>query len=248
MRNVIRADLSRIIRKKSLYIVLLLTAVYSAGITVYAKRINWNSFHFMFQQLGVISAASFLFGLVIFWSVYADEFKVMSMICAIGRGISRRKVIFAKFLNAMLLAAGSHAAILLVVFAAGGIAGAQMNAEEGRILILTAMNDLYKLAGYITFASLVIYLTNNIPFGIFSFLFFDGIMPSAAMLLELIPVFKRLHINRYLYDGIAGKAYTDFLIGLPAEGAALFVLGFLIYVGICVAVIVMFFERKELEF
>ena len=248
MRNVIRADLSRIIRKKSLYFVLLLTVAYSVGVTVYAKHINWNSFHFMYQQLGVISTASFLFGLVIFWSVYADEFKAMSMICAIGRGISRSKVILAKFLNAMILAAASHAAILLVVFATGLAAGAQMDAEEGRILLLTVFNALYKLAGCLTFASLVIYLTSNIPFGIFSFLFFDGIMPSATLLLDLIPAFKKLHINRYLYDSLAGKAYTDFLIGLPAEGTALFLLGFLLYVGICVTVIVVFFERKELEF
>ena len=58
----------------------------------------------------------FVFSLVVFLGVYADEFKSMTMIGVIGRGFSREKMVIVKFIDSLLLLILQTGGFALVLF------------------------------------------------------------------------------------------------------------------------------------
>ncbi len=249
MRNLVKADLHRIIRKKSFYISLLFIISFVAIVYLWLTEHNWNSFHYaVMQGTSTISGCMLIVGFFIYRSVYADEFKVMTIITAIGKGISRVKIVLANFIESIILILFFSCFTLLAVFVVGWSAGLHFTNEETFILVINAIYIIHLYIGFITFCGLIIYITESIPLGTFGYLFVCIIIPVIAVLLDQIPAIQKYHIHRYLYSGWSDRFIADMVLGMPEEAIASFLGSFIAFVGLSVFIIIKVFEKKELNF
>ena len=95
MRNVIRADIERIIRKPSFLCIIALTLIFLAtrkSADVAEEQIEYIKEYFNTLLLFAVSIPVFL-------SIYSDDIKSGSVISLIGNGLSRKKVILAKLID-----------------------------------------------------------------------------------------------------------------------------------------------------
>ena len=107
MKDLIIADVTRIFRKPT-YRVALLVCLGLSLIWAIRTRVNvWNGYTFVTGQAGVLKISGLILGISIYLSVYADEFSSNSMQCLIGHGISRFRLLFAKFIDCVIVTVAS---------------------------------------------------------------------------------------------------------------------------------------------
>ena len=124
MRNCFVADLFRVQRKKayliciSITFALMIFASILAGTKVLRGDVSEN--YSLFVSLAV-SFNSLLIGIPVFSAVLSDDFKSRSMQTAIGRGMSRTKLIITRFLEFILILFEAYVILTIFDFGLGMI-------------------------------------------------------------------------------------------------------------------------------
>lgn len=87
MKNLISADVIRILRKPSYRILLLMSFILVAYVAIKTRFGVWDGYQYTTKQYTMLGiAGELLLGIMIYLSVYADEFTSNSMQILIGRG------------------------------------------------------------------------------------------------------------------------------------------------------------------
>ena len=247
MKNLIAADLGRIFRKPTYRIALALCFVLSLIWAVRARLDVWNGFSFAAGQAGALNMCGYILGISIYLSVYADEFSSNSMQCLIGHGVSRFRLLLAKFTDCVIVTAVSYLLYYLFTIVLGLVMGAGMNMNEFNFISGIIMVAALKSLGYATFSMIILYWTKNVGLATFTdvfLLFFGGMFMG---LLNEVPVIKLYHPERFLFEGMLTRANVSLQLG---QVDAWFWVFFAI-VRICVfSIIVSFllFRKRELDF
>lgn len=250
MRKLIKADLWRILRKKSFWITLAVILTYAAGTIWWQTENVWSGFAFMGNILDWAPAVITLFlGMVLFMSVYGDEMKAMTAITVIGRGLPRHRLILAKFIDIMILGA-----IFIALFC-GGIAvisvvsGAEMTGYQTLALYLGIIRLWYTLLMQLAIAGMVFFITSSSSLGVFAFIFLDMILPLVIIMIKLIPGYgEYITADRYIISGVSARVYTSLLLGFPFDAFLAFLAGSTVYILIPLALSAVFYEKKEMDF
>jgi hypothetical protein len=108
--------------------------------------------------------------------------------------------------------------------------------------------SVYKSYGYSALASLVLYLTNNIPLGSVVLILLHIVMEFSTEVLNLIKILRPLHLDRLNYAGLADNAAADFMMGAYGVGILKLLFGLAFYLAIVIIATNVLFEKKELEF
>ena len=249
MRRLIRADIRRILKKRSVIILFILMLLY-LGLMVIGSFLAYD--HDLLVAVKALMSRNrmpaLVLGLVILFGVYADDFRSMSYSCVIGRGLTRSKLVLAKLLDTVILTAIFYGIITLVLTAGLKLAGCSFTPRLSRAFYMSILISVYKTVGYIALSSMVLYITNNIPLTTISLLLLYIAVPFSAMLFSLNAQVKALHIERLHYAGLADNAFSDFLFGSVGLGIGKLLLGLLVYLGLVLFVTVKIFDKKELEF
>ena len=247
MRDLIRADLRRILRQRKLYLVLLILFIYiivkfmEGG----AGEAELNATAFMNGMHGGLSSVltQLLIIIPIFFAVFAAEPKARTMQCVIGHGLTRERFVAAKLLDAAILvcltfiiACSVYLMFLMEPDELGLSSGQVRNAYA--YMLLTA----FKMFGFIVFSAMIFFITNSTAAGVVTCVFLTVVFKVVFGLLDL---FFNMHIGDYLFDGQIDQAYT--LMEAGGSGG-LHIFFALLYIVAAIAVTVFFFERKELEF
>ena len=248
MRKLIRADVRRILKKRSVILFFL-------GMFLYLC-INLAAKHALYPEpvVGVkemiekLNTFSIVMGIVIFFAVYADDFKSSCFVMAIGRGISRTRVIISKLLDVTLVLGVMYLIMTLFATLEFLALGMQFDDTLASAWFGSAFISLYKSVGYISLASMILYITNNVPLGIISLVTLYVLVPNSAILFSLNDSISRLHVERLHYAGLADSALADFLFGSVGSAVIKLILGFVIYFGGVLIVTTSLFEKKELDF
>ena len=249
MRRLIWGDCRRILGKKSVGVTFILALLFLVGrVTLLYEAYDNSPFAavaFLIQSLPMVSA---ILSVVIFNAVYADDFKSMSFVTAIGRGIPRKKVVIAKLMVIAILMTVIYTVMtvllnVLIVAPSGGFNHTLTVAWYTTIYVA-----VYKSYGYIALASLVLYLTNNIPLGSVVLILLHIVMEFATQVLNLIKFLKPFHLDRLNYAGLADNAAADFMIGAYGAGVLKLLFGLGVYLAIVIIATNVLFEKKELEF
>ncbi len=249
MRRLIRADIRRILKKRSV-------------IVLFCISLMFLSFHVIgsflaYEKDPVVPVKSLmshmampelLIGLVILFGVYSDDFRSMTYSCVIGRGLTRSKLVLAKLLDTVILTVLMYGIITLVLRLGLMFVGCSLTPRLSRAFYMTIFITIYKTVGYIALSSMILYITNNIPVTTISLLLLYIAVPFSALLFSLNPQVKALHIERLHYAGLAGNAFSDFVFGSAFMGFGKLVFGLLIYLGLVLYVTIRIFDKKELEF
>lgn len=248
MIKLIRADIWRIIRKKSFNVFFIIALLY----VLFRCWINYELYKEAYSAVVALVSAQKLFsiivGVIIFNAIYADDFKAMSYVAVIGRGTSRVRVVLAKLIDAVLVAAFMYGVTCflstLVVTGAGLVFGETLTkAWFGSFVI-----NFYKTIGYIALSSMVVYITNNVPLGIITLLVQYILVPASNALFAMNETLRKFHIERLHYAGLADNALMDLLFGDYFMAAAKLAFGLVVFFGTVVVVTTVLFDKKELEF
>ena len=249
MSNLIKCDFRRIIKKKSFIIALLVIMFLVIATALDQRNTNWNGYAYLYSVQSQLSIYNLVLSALIFLSVYGDEFKAMAMTIAIGRGISRSKLIIAKMIDNIILSILLFGIFAAAIVAVGIILGANMTSEEIFALAFNIMLGAYKSIGYSAIASIILFVNANVPIGLFLLLVMHVVMPivigTAATSSKLLAA---MHLDRWFYGGIADSGYSSILLGMPASGIFTLVLGFVIYVGISLWITIILFSKREMDF
>ncbi|MBR3722918.1 MAG: hypothetical protein IKN12_09155 [Selenomonadaceae bacterium] len=119
-----------------------------------------------------------------------------------------------------------------------------INAE---FVLLKTLFSILKTIANITIAALVLYVTNNIPFDLFSVLILQ-IIPIGMTMMAQTPLVANFHVDRFYMDGMLNLALTDFFFDLVPEGILMTRLCIFIYIGCVLAGTILYFDKKELDF
>ena len=247
MKDLIIADIIRIFRKPTYRIVLLVCLIMSLIWAVRARMNVWNGYTFVTGQVGALKIAGLILGIAIYLSVYADEFSSNSMQCLIGHGVSRFKLLLAKYIDCVIVTVVSFFIYLFFAMMLGLALGAGINAAELKFICGLVMVWMFKSLGYATFSMIVLYWTKNVGLAtiVDAILLFAG--STLMSFLDSIPVIKFLHLHKYIFEGMLINANSSWQLG--QNGALFWILFAIVRISVFSIVIsFLLFRKKELDF
>ena len=161
MTDYIGADLRRIFRKRSfLWAFGAFAGCFAILVFIYFNP-SFAAETYVSKMTSFMSFFPLVVGLLIFLSVYADDFKCRSMQIAIGYGIPRGRIIFAKLLESAILLLAAAACMAVLLAAAPLLLGLAPTAQQMASLVLTAGAELLRALGYGAISAVAVFLTQN---------------------------------------------------------------------------------------
>lgn len=248
MKNYVLADISRLVRRIPRIVVL--TLIYIGALIFFIYCYNtavWNSVTFITTFTTCFSVVGILIGMTEFLFVYASDFKAKVMQMAIGRGLSRPKVVLAKFLEAGIMNIMSLVILCIITLIFGFVTGIHLNGNQVyELVIIFVMTVMEKLI-YTAITSIFLFLLQNA--GLSALLYvIVGLDPLRYLVALLSPHFKivvALHLKDYCYGMICNLFQSNLILGKFNFGA---LVGILIYIVGAYLITVAIFRKKELEF
>ena len=239
MRSLIRADLRRILSKPGFYICpAIFFALFLYGL--FSEPVEYDSYYSSLDiQLSYLYP--FIVLLPVFTCVYGDEMRSGTMISAIGRGLSRTKVILAKFIDTLILSLGFCLFFLLM----DQITFDRFSVVLTKVQILRVFSayaaSWLQILGFCTFAAVFVYLTWNTSVGIVAMLIS---IAFSKLILDWLQTHTRLPFYDVTFIGQADQARRQFDAGNFWIHHILFVL---LWYALFLVVSALIFNRKELE-
>ena len=237
MRNVIRADLGRLFRKPSFYIITVLILVFLAtreSADTAADQIEYaKSYLNALMLLGV--------SIPILMGIYSDDFNSGSVINLIGKGLSRKKVIFAKLLDVTAVLTAFYSVAYIIVLIKNMTAGLAVTPNQNLSLLVFCLFCILRGIGFFAVASLVVFSTWSTSGGMTVLLV---LLAVSRMALTMIQNKFTMPVYDLSFDGLLDKSYAIFAAGnfgwhiIPA---------IVIYIGGVVLLSVILFKKREID-
>lgn len=238
MIRMIRADLNRILLKPTFYILIVL-ALYSlisrpTQDTAAQQIETFKTYIDIIPTLGI--------GIPAFLAIYSDEMKSERMSAVLGRGMSRKKYLIGKLLDALILLVLFFAVIYGCMLIKNTAAPIAVTAKQNLNLLLYCVFAILKVFGFLALAALACYATWNAAGGM--------------VILILAGSFSGLFL-KFVQDRMSFPIYDVSYVGLLEASFAGFAAGsfgwqiipaLLIYLGGVIGISVIIFNRKEIEF
>ena len=237
MRNVIRADLGRIFRKPSFYIMTILILVFLA--TRKNQHIASDQIEYMKNYLDTLTL--FLVSIPIFQGIYSDDVNSGSIINVIGKGLSRKKVIIAKLLDVTAVLTIYYSMAYIVVLIKNLTAGLAITPKQNLTILFFCLFCILRGIGFFAFASLVFFSTGSTSGGMTVLLI---LLVSARTALMMVQNKFTWPVYDISFDGLLGKAYARFTAGtfgwhiIPA---------IVLYIGGAVLLTMILFKKREID-
>ena len=249
MRRLISADMNRILRKILLLAgFILAAAILILSVLIFQYVYGADASIFTYSVCLVLPGTELLFSVITFLCVYGDELRSMAMTSAIGRGLTREKVIFAKFLDTVIISALMNAALTLVIVVLQLIYGPEIDHTQMIMIYCSVFTVFYRTIGYVALAALFLFISWNIPFSTIALATISILIPGALLLFKDTGLITTYHIDRYFLSTIGDMALTDLVLGLTKEAILLYLKGFLLYTVLSMIITILVFKKKELEF
>ena len=207
MRNLLRADLRRILKRVSIYVWLFLIFVIfflSALSKDYTADI-------VGMEQGVTSLLGpIMVSIPVFLGVYGREIQAGSMQCVIGRGMSRTKLILTKYLECVLMCLFFFFFIWLAFFLRNNVGDAGLTANQNKMLTIFVLFAFIKTCGYFAFTTFFFFIAWSVAPGIVALLVSAFLMP---MLFTMLDGFLKTDFSEFYFNGMIDNAYASIAAG-----------------------------------
>lgn len=246
MLNCMNADVLRIQKKKS-YLIMISIVVLSIMVSGIVALVSGDNGSRYFEMITSLSLAfcTLLIGIPIYNAVLTDDFKSRTMQIAIGRGLSRHKLICTRLLEIIIIVFEACIVLTLFTLVCGLIGGVKLSSILpgiqliGRQFVLTV--------AYSAVSMIFAYLSQNGTSGLILYI----LMSSGALnmilngILGVLPVIKDYNIGSYLISGMVNKISESASFG---TGLLWFLVLVVVWVCLPTFITMKIFEKKELEF
>ena len=184
-----------------------------------------------------------LFGvsIPIFMGIYSDDFNSGSVINLIGKGLSRKKVIFAKLLDVTAVLTAFYSVAYIIVLIKNMTAGLAVTPNQNLSLLVFCLFCILRGIGFFAVASLVVFSTWSTSGGMTVLLV---LLAVSRMALTMIQNKFTMPVYDLSFDGLLDKSYAIFAAGnfgwyiIPA---------IVIYIGGVVLLSVILFKKREID-
>lgn len=239
MRNLLRADLRRILKRVSIYVWLFLIFVIfflSALSKDYTADI-------IGMEQGVTSLLGpIMVSIPVFLGVYGREIQAGSMQCVIGRGMSRTKLILTKYLECVLMCLFYFFFIWLAFFLRNNVGDAGLTANQNKMLTIFVLFAFIKTCGYFAFTTFFFFIAWSVAPGIVALLVSAFLMP---MLFTMLDGFLKTDFSEFYFNGMIDNAYASIAAG---DIGYTLILAIVLYIGGALLLTALVFRKKEIEF
>lgn len=239
MRNLLRADLRRILKRVSIYVWLFLIFVVfflSALSKDYTADI-------IGMEQGVTSLLGpIMVSIPVFLGVYGREIQAGSMQCVIGRGMSRTKLILTKYLECVLMCLFFFFFIWLAFFLRNNVGDAGLTANQNKMLTIFVLFAFIKTCGYFAFTTFFFFIAWSVAPGIVALLVSAFLMP---MLFTMLDGFLKTDFSEFYFNGMIDNAYASIAAG---DIGYTLILAIVLYIGGALLLTALVFRKKEIEF
>lgn len=239
MRNLLRADLRRILKRVSIYVWLFLIFVIfflSALSKDYTADI-------VGMEQGVTSLLGpIMVSIPVFLGVYGREIQAGSMQCVIGRGMSRTKLILTKYLECVLMCLFFFFFIWLAFFLRNNVGDAGLTANQNKMLTMFVLFAFIKTCGYFAFTTFFFFIAWSVAPGIVALLVSAFLMP---MLFTMLDGFLKTDFSEFYFNGMIDNAYASIAAG---DIGYTLILAIVLYIGGALLLTALVFRKKEIEF
>lgn len=249
MNNYIGADLRRIFRKQSfLWAAGAFAGCFAILMFIYSNP-SFTAEMYVSKMTSFMSHFPLVIGLLTFLSVHADDFKCRSMQIAIGYGMPRGHIIFAKLLESAVLLLATTAGMTALLTAAPLLLGLTPTSQQMASLVLTAEAELLRALGYGAMSAVAVFLTQNATGGTILYVLLSSktVYIIATMLLGQDFLRNTVgDLTKYLYTAMLYTCKADLVQGGQPYICLFFAL--LIYIVLPTVLSIVGFRKKELEF
>ena len=249
MYNYIVADIKRICHKKSFLITV------GAYIGLFLLMMFIYSNPTFTENAYVAKTTSFLgyfplvIGLIVFLSVYYDDFKSKSMQVAIGYGMRRYKVVLSKIIESIVLLVLSIVIIGIITMIVPMLLDLKLNGSQITEILFTLVIEMLRAIGYISISSIPVFYTQNAVNGTILYVLLSS---KTIMLLLSIILGQDFVVN--IFGNLTKFVYTFGLYGIRSTFMQTGIINISIFLMIIIYVIlptiisICGFRKKELEF
>lgn len=236
MRQLIKGDIARILRKKEIYIfAFLLYVILFAVKSKTEVEDQISSFKSMVALIGMLMCL-----VPVYITVYGDEIRTGSMQTVIGRGMSRRKVIISKLIDCIILFTMMFIVFLLLFFVKNAIADLTLTPKQNLMAFVYVLLTCIRATGYFAVTGLFLFSSWNIAIGLTACVMLVFVNVSLA----LVQTNMHIPVHDYWIDGLVNAAYNDLLIGdFPWK----LIVMIAVYIIGAVVITIKIFDRKELD-
>lgn len=249
MRNYILADMNRICHKKSFLVAVgAYMGLFLIMVFIYFNP-SFTPAAYVAKTSTFLSFFPLFVGLLVFLSVYYDDFKSRSMQIAIGYGMPRYKVVLSKVMESVLLLFATVFCIGIIILIIPAVLGIALGQAEAAELIATIIVEALRAIGYICISTIPVFYTQNAVNGTILFVLFSS--RTVMILLTMI-------LGQDIFVNIVGNLTQYFYTSLLYSTRSLFVQTGTVSIALFGAVTayiifptmlsVIGFRKKELEF
>ena len=246
MNRYMKADFYRIFGRVSRYITLLILFI-AFGAFLYIVADGSTPYELVETLTKVVNLAICpVFGLVEYGVVYSDDIKAKTMQIAIGTGISRKKVIFTKWVEIVILTALDVIIFLGIAYVISILRNAVFSGEPLRDVLVLSGFSLIKLAGSAAITSILLFGTMNATLGMILFITSAlGILYFIVSAIVTIGPLEALHLDKYLFTSLLEAAKSRAVIGTLS---VTHIAGIILYLLVFYFLACKVFKKVELEF
>jgi len=245
MRNYIKADLYRIIHKKIRWIILVAISIASSCAGLKACD---NLFSAIEGTMGNIALMAIVMGVAELMIVYGDDFKAKTMQIAIGTGLPRQKVVHAKWLEYMVVAAIDVIVYSLIALLVSVIYVGTQGGFDVKVFLITVIMSWLEMTAYVGCVMFIMFVTQGTGMAVLVYLFLIlGPLINEFIIQKIVEMLNinRFHIESYFLYEMIDTVKARLILGEFSWANAF---GILIYMMISFALASILFKKKELEF
>jgi len=230
------------LHKKSIYIFfatlaggfLLITYIRSGGFT--SDSIVNDAINFFFYL--PVLAGGFLFS-----AIYTDDLNSKNLISLVGFGLGKAKIVLSKLVLMTLFSAVVFGLAPLFHCAVFRLFGWTTTASTWTMVYVVSVKYFLTTAAYAALSSIVVYGLQRTTFAIVSYILLTLSIVSGLLTAGLNTFAPGL--IRYLISSISDRIMTGIISG---SSLTLPIIEFIVYVAVVLAVSVLVFYKKEMEF
>ena len=249
MTNYIGADLRRIFQKQGfLWAFGAFVGCFVLLVFIYFNP-SFTAETYVSKMTSFMSYFPLVVGLPTFLSVYADDFRCRSMQVAIGYGMPRERIVFAKLLESAVLLLVTAAVMAALLVAAPLLLGLAPTAQQMASLALTAGAELLRALGYGAISAVAVFLTQNATGGTILYVLLSSKTAYivANMLLGQDFLLNTVgDLTKYLFTAMLYSCKASLVQG--GQPYVWLIVALLVYIALPTIVSVVGFRKKELEF
>lgn len=247
MRKLISADLQRILKKPGFWIFTVLAFALVDFITVKTLESgeDFTGLAFMFGANSNFELLGLFLNIILFSAIYCDDFRSMTFITVIGRGMTRGKLVIAKLLNSAILLVLLYVLNCIPLLVIGKVMCEPISSYETGLMLYAFVRNVLENLIFISMTSIFMYITEKVPVSIFVLLALQ--IGSTLLRSYATGLVREISIKLYFTEVFA-DSWTNFIFGAPVRAIFTMLFCFVCYIALCCGIIHFTFGKKELNF